>query len=965
LNKSEETAKEIEAIMKKDGKNQTAAEKEKMKEWVALAPKDTRGTLKGAVDMLDLRKQKQKQGMPGEASAAADLGPAGAMELMKKAVAKLSPGGKMTPGALGTEAIAESLGISGEQLDLMMLFDKSMEEQRALQIDKAKKDGASAEELKAIQDSGYQDLWDKMDKDAQEALSQSSKPFAQQQTKLSTDMLTRLGQLVDFLMNEFYNVVTGIWEAVLKIAFGADKQKEAFEVSKKVRASKNEDVQKVWGDSGGDVQKFRHDLAIGDTGKKVASGLEKDDATGKGVRKAVAEGLGTANSNRVAEAAGFAGVDKDKQKKLQENLDKNRLAVIKDANAAAVAAGAVVKNPKDPNQKTSVLSDADTNSAVFKDTLKKGESELFEKSAREAGMSEDEIRRTMQKSLYVVSDAAAISIADSVKEVKIPEAEGPKLSLPGVAGATPLPGVAGVADKGAKNSIEKAVEKGTKKGAEKGTKPVAKALKGLDAASDASQAELQAAVSKLSPGAASDTSQAEIAQMAASKLGLGAGNEQMAAALLAGQTEIANAVAQDKAVKGVDATIVEALAKHFPEVAKQLESQAQSSAGMFSMMDHLAASAPAVPGGLPFNMMDNLEPSTPPDPTSPPEFGELVGAAYTQAGLLGSISDASLKQLDTLVVTSDYALSQYNMAEEILGALEDQYKVLRQQGIKIDKSFMKSVFGKQVEDSTLESTRTALFEYWLYSELDRDDVLKQMEEGKFKTGSEFSKAFAERAQKDQKASKDQLKDLTPSTTGVAAGGSGEASTDSGGSATSSTATGKGGRGSHPRPLSADERAKKETADQAAETKENERRAALGIPVDTSAKAAPPAAKAAPTSPASPAGGQSLASGVTLPPANKSDTPARAAGGLVTGLAGGFAQVQPPAPGEGWTSIGPGERIIPADAPMTSGGGGGGSKKLDMNVKVDVTGAGGADFKQYLNTTINNAIFEYERRKRLT
>jgi hypothetical protein len=76
----------------------------------------------------------------------------------------------------------------------------------------------------------------------------------------------------------------------------------------------------------------------------------------------------------------------------------------------------------------------------------------------------------------------------------------------------------------------------------------------------------------------------------------------------------------------------------------------------------------------------------------------------------------------------------------------------------------------------------------------------------------------------------------------------------------------------------------------------------------------------------------------------------AAGGLVTGVTGGFASVNP-APGEGLASIGRGERIVPA------GGGGGG----DIHLHVD--GLGGADLANYLKGEIARGVHEYKRREK--
>ena len=71
----------------------------------------------------------------------------------------------------------------------------------------------------------------------------------------------------------------------------------------------------------------------------------------------------------------------------------------------------------------------------------------------------------------------------------------------------------------------------------------------------------------------------------------------------------------------------------------------------------------------------------------------------------------------------------------------------------------------------------------------------------------------------------------------------------------------------------------------------------------------------------------------------------AGGGMVSGVANGMAQVSP-APGEGLTSIGKGERIVPA------GGGGPGGKTV---VELVLHG----DLKRLIRAEASNVYYENE------
>lgn len=85
---------------------------------------------------------------------------------------------------------------------------------------------------------------------------------------------------------------------------------------------------------------------------------------------------------------------------------------------------------------------------------------------------------------------------------------------------------------------------------------------------------------------------------------------------------------------------------------------------------------------------------------------------------------------------------------------------------------------------------------------------------------------------------------------------------------------------------------------------------------------------------------------------KKEATANAAGGLVTGVAGGMAQISPAA-GEGLASVGRGERILPAGA-------GGGS-----SIAITVNGIGGQDLANFLKEKVNQGIHEYKRREKFT
>ena len=81
------------------------------------------------------------------------------------------------------------------------------------------------------------------------------------------------------------------------------------------------------------------------------------------------------------------------------------------------------------------------------------------------------------------------------------------------------------------------------------------------------------------------------------------------------------------------------------------------------------------------------------------------------------------------------------------------------------------------------------------------------------------------------------------------------------------------------------------------------------------------------------------------------TAPKAAGGIVSSIANGKANVSRLPPGEGWTSIGKGERIIPA-----GGRGGGGGVKVELELK--------GDLRRFVDARVVDGAANFERNKRL-
>jgi hypothetical protein len=257
-----------------------------LSEAISKLPAEAQGAVTEMATKLQLQMTRRKKGTFGVSGAAADVGPGAALEIIESAVARFSGGKKLEDavGDLGTEMIAENLGISQEELDQRLQFKMAMDVQREKMIGllgrqkelqekdaKAKRGeikltaeeqediarlnamtSAGMTDSDKIAKAGYDQLFDAMSEGDQQAAKDAGKvtDFAKMQTSLTQSLLERLGILIDFIMNQIYNVMVDIWDAIpgsddLKIAAARSKSKEVMAAAER---------------SGGDEYKFREEI---------------------------------------------------------------------------------------------------------------------------------------------------------------------------------------------------------------------------------------------------------------------------------------------------------------------------------------------------------------------------------------------------------------------------------------------------------------------------------------------------------------------------------------------------------------------------------------------------------------------------------------------------------------------------------------------------------------------------------
>jgi hypothetical protein len=200
--------------------------------------KESQGSIREAIMELRTDASMNKKGMFGSSMAMGNLSPGAAAQMTENALTRFGSKNKDgsrkklgdVAGEIGPEMMAENLGISREQLMAQVKFATALDEQRdelkkglkddtkrAATLDKLKKAGIDASK---IDSAGYDDILSTMDEDTQKQLKESSEEidYAKRTSEHTSDVMQKLQTLIDFMMNQLYKVMLGIWDAVLDLA---------------------------------------------------------------------------------------------------------------------------------------------------------------------------------------------------------------------------------------------------------------------------------------------------------------------------------------------------------------------------------------------------------------------------------------------------------------------------------------------------------------------------------------------------------------------------------------------------------------------------------------------------------------------------------------------------------------------------------------------------------------------------
>lgn len=244
----------IQKLVKEGGANEAdvraafeARGYEGIKGAIENLPKEMQGTMAQSAIQLELQKSKASKGMYGRSAAISDLDIGASMEVQRRALLTDFNNRMKTDystlaeavGDLRFESVAETLGYSPETVDQFAVMEKAMEEQRKSLL------AAPGADQAKIKSMGWDELGATMTDELKKTLgiggpeeTQADKMLvlAQKQGQLTQSLTDKLQVLVDWFMNQFYEVVMGIWEAIMSLpGFGDAAQKDRLAAMRRAR----------------------------------------------------------------------------------------------------------------------------------------------------------------------------------------------------------------------------------------------------------------------------------------------------------------------------------------------------------------------------------------------------------------------------------------------------------------------------------------------------------------------------------------------------------------------------------------------------------------------------------------------------------------------------------------------------------------------------------------------------------
>jgi len=286
-----EQADKLEVAMKK-GPKETAR-------WMADNDDKLEAGMKESIlDAQRMQAKVSRGGIVDLASALKDLDPMGVVEHTDAISQKMfgKPMEKLTD--IEMLAFTQMTGMTDAQLDANAKFKAGLDVTRqtiAARIEKGNKltkddqelianlgltgtNAEKAEKLRQIDTKKMYENMSKEDREKMEAKAKTMEDYARDQGKLTQSLIDKLGVLVEFMTNQFYNIIVDIWDAM---PFGDRDKKDNAKAMKVAYQSGNQELIKALDiTKGGTREKQTTQLLETETGKKAINVLSDSTAEG-------------------------------------------------------------------------------------------------------------------------------------------------------------------------------------------------------------------------------------------------------------------------------------------------------------------------------------------------------------------------------------------------------------------------------------------------------------------------------------------------------------------------------------------------------------------------------------------------------------------------------------------------------------------------------------------------------------
>lgn len=299
-----------------------------LEEAIGKLEKGRQGAIREQALETEMNLKAGKKGLVGQAMVMGEVGPGAAAQILAKAATSLAGGQKSLTdaiGNLGVEMTADMLGISNEQLRGAAKLEYAVNQQRE-ELKKELAAGGSTR-LAALQklekanikegditSAGWDEIINTFSEGQKEALDEEGLSPLEKMTKkqgdLTQSILDKFQVIIDFLMNQIYSVMTGIWEGVMSFAglFGETDQMKMKKLE-----------QSIIGMSEGENKKILMDLLKETAGMTSGERLQKVGG--------MASGLMQAENDQIMKNANMKAFGLDK---VFEDMAKSGQPITKD-----------------------------------------------------------------------------------------------------------------------------------------------------------------------------------------------------------------------------------------------------------------------------------------------------------------------------------------------------------------------------------------------------------------------------------------------------------------------------------------------------------------------------------------------------------------------------------------------------------------------------------------------------------